>query len=103
MADELNRRNFLKAAAMAAGPAVSSARGAQHKSDVAWIGDRPRCTGGIEWLHTAAPNDVQLTSICNTYGSYIARAKDRVKTIWGNTPDAYKDYHELLAKKDIDA
>jgi predicted dehydrogenase len=103
MADELNRRNFIKAAAIAAGPAVISARGANDKINVGWIGVGTRGNAGIDWLHTAAPNDVQLTSICDTYDGYIARAKDRVKTIWGNTPDAYKDYHELLAKKDIDA
>ena len=31
MADELNRRNFLKAAAIAAGPAVIGARGANDR------------------------------------------------------------------------
>src|SRR5690349_9730520 len=103
MADELNRRNFIKAAAIAAGPAIISARGANEKINVGWIGVGTRGNAGIDWLHTAAPNDVQLTAICDTYDGYIARAKDRVKTIWGNTPDAYRDYHELLAKKDIDA
>jgi len=103
MADELNRRSFLKAAAIAAGPAVISARGANDKINIGWIGVGTRGNAGIDWLHTAAPNDVHFSAICDTYDGYIARAKDRVKTIWGNTPDAYKDYRELLAKKDIDA
>ena len=103
MADELNRRDFLRAAAIAAGPAVISARGANDKINIGWIGVGTRGNAAIDWLHTAAPNDVQITAICDTYDGYIARAKDRVKTIWGNTPDAYKDFHDLLAKKDIDA
>jgi predicted dehydrogenase len=103
MADELNRRDFLKAAAIAAGPAVISARGANEKINIGWIGVGTRGNAAIEWLHQGEPNTVQITAICDTYDGYIARAKDRVKTIWGNTPDAYKDYHDLLAKKDIDA
>jgi predicted dehydrogenase len=103
MADELNRRDFLKAAAIAAGPAVITARGANEKINIGWIGVGTRGNAAIEWLHQGEPNTVQITAICDTYDGYIARAKDRVKTIWGNTPDAYKDYHDLLAKKDIDA
>jgi predicted dehydrogenase len=103
MADEMKRRDFLKAAAIAAGPAVISARGANDKINIGWIGVGTRGNAAIDWLHTAAPNDVQITAICDAYDGYIARAKDRVKTIWGNTPDAYKDFHDLLAKKDIDA
>ena len=54
-------------------------------------------------MHTAAPDDVQITSICDTFQGYIARAKDRMKAIWGTTPKAYVDYRELLADKSIDA
>ena len=103
MADELNRRDFFRAAAIAAGPAVITARGANDKINIGWIGVGTRGNAAIDWLHTAAPNDVQITAICDTYDGYIARAKDRVKTIWGNTPDAHKDFHDLLARKDIDA
>src|SRR5438132_12160389 len=87
MADEVNRRSFLKAAAIAAGPAVISARGASEKINIGWIGVGTRGNAAIEWLHTGEPNTVQITAICDTYDGYIARAKDRVKTIWGNTPD----------------
>src|SRR5215472_4999323 len=99
MADELNRRSFLKAAALAAGPAVISARGANEKINIGWIGVGTRGYAGLDWLHTASPNDVQITAICDTYDGYIARAKDRMKTIWGNVPAAYKDYNDLLADK----
>ena len=38
MAAEVNRRNFLKTAALAAGPALVSARGANQKVNIGWIG-----------------------------------------------------------------
>jgi predicted dehydrogenase len=106
MPEELKRRDFLKtsaAVATMAGPAVISARGASNKVNIGWIGVGTRGNAGIEWLQKAAGDDVTLTAICDTYDGYIARAKDRVKTVWGNMPTAYKDYHQLLADKSIDA
>ena len=103
MADELNRRSFLKAAAIAAGPAVISAQGANDKVNIGWIGVGTRGYAGLDWLHTAAANDVQITAICDTYQGYIARAQDRMQTVWGNKPKTYVDYRELLADKSIDA
>src|SRR5215472_9634305 len=104
--DEIKRRDFLKrtaAAAALAGPAVISARGANDKINVGWIGVGTRGNAGIDWLHSASPNDVKLTAVCDTFEGYIARAKDRVQTIWGNSPATYNDYHRLLADKSIDA
>jgi len=103
MADELNRRDFLKAAAIAAGPAVISGSAANEKINIGWIGVGTRGNASLEWMHTACPNDVEITSVCDTYEGYIARAKDRMKTIWGTTPKTYKDYNDLLADKSIDA
>ena len=103
MADELNRRNFFKAAAIAAGPAVITARGANDKINIGWIGVGTRGYAGLDWLHTAAANDVQVTAVCDTYQGYIARAQDRLQTVWGAKAKAYVDYRELLADKSIDA
>ena len=103
MADELNRRNFLKAAAIAAGPAVITARGANDKINIGWIGVGTRGYAGLDWLHTAAANDVQVTAICDTYQGYIARAQDRLQTVWGAKAKTFVDYRELLADKSIDA
>jgi len=106
MADNLKRREFLTtsaAVAAATGPAVISARGANDKVTIGWIGVGTRGNAGIDWLKKAAGDDVRLTAVCDTYDGYIARAKDRVQTIWGNAPAAYKDYHQLLADKSIDA
>ena len=103
MADEVNRRDFLKAAAIAAGPAVLSGRAANEKINIGWIGVGTRGYASLDWMHSACPDDVQITAICDTYEGYIARAKDRMKTVWGSTPKAYKDYNDLLADKSIDA
>lgn len=103
MAEELNRRNFLKAAAIAAGPAIITARGANDKVNIGWIGVGTRGYASLDWMHTAAPNDVAITNICDTYQGYIARAKDRMQTVWGTTPKTHVDYKELLADKNVDA
>jgi predicted dehydrogenase len=103
MADDVNRRNFLKAAAIAAAPGVISAQNTSQKVNIGWIGVGTRGYAGLDWLHTAAPNDVQITAICDTYDGYIARAQDRLQTIWGAKAKAYKDYRDLLADKSIDA
>jgi predicted dehydrogenase len=103
MANELNRRDFLRTAAVAAGPAVISARGANEKINVGWIGAGTRGDYGIRWLKEAAPEEVQLTAICDTCGPYITRGIANVQKTWGTTPATFKDYRELLADKSIDA
>jgi len=103
MADELKRRDFLKAAAIAAGPAVIAARGANDKVNIGWIGVGTRGYAGLDWLHTAAANDVQITAICDTYQGYLNRAQDRLQTIWGSKAKTFVEYHDLLADKSIDA
>ena len=78
MPDAINRRNFLKttaAAAVLAGPAVISARGANDKLNIGWIGVGTRGNAGIGWLKKAAPETVQITAICDTYQGYLARAR----------------------------
>ena len=103
MSAEVNRRSFLKTAALAAGPAIISARGANRKINVGWIGVGTRGNMAIDWLHTAAPNDVAVTAVCDTYAGFLARAKARVKTVWGNDPATYVDYRDLLADRNVDA
>ena len=53
MADNIERRDFLKssvAAAVTAGPAVISARGQNDKITLGWIGMGTRGNVGVEWL-----------------------------------------------------
>ena len=101
--NELKRRDFLRAAAIAAGPALIRARGANEKLRIGWIGLGTRGYASCDWLHTAAGQDVEITAICDTYQGYIARYKDRLKTIWGNSAASYIDYRDLLADKNVDA
>jgi len=103
MAAEVDRRRFLKAAALAAGPAIISARGANQKINIGWIGVGTRGNAALEWLHNAAPDAVAVTAVCDTYQGYIARAKSRVKSVWGNEPATYVDYRDLLADRNVDA
>jgi hypothetical protein len=96
----MDRRDFLKTtatAAVLAGPAVIAARGANDKINIGWIGVGTRGNAGIDWLKKAAPDTVAITAICDTFQGYLARGKDRVQTIWGNTPATYENYHDLLA------
>ena len=102
----MERRDFLKttaAVAALAGPAAIRARGANDKIQIGWIGVGTRGNAGIDWLKKAAPDTVTITAICDTFQGYLARGKDRVQTIWGNTPATYEDYHDLLASSSIDA
>jgi hypothetical protein len=102
----MDRRDFLKTtatAAVLAGPAVIAARGANDKINIGWIGVGTRGNAGIDWLKRAAPDTVAITAICDTFQGYLARGKDRVQTIWGNTPATYEDYRDLLANSSIDA
>jgi len=99
----LNRRDFLKAAAVATAPAVLSAQGANNKVNIGWIGVGTRGYAALDWMHTACPDDVAITALCDTYQGYLPRAKDRMKTVWGATPATYNDYNDLLADKSIDA
>jgi predicted dehydrogenase len=103
MAEELNRRNFIKTAALAAGPAIISARGANDKVNVGWIGVGTRGYASLDWMHTAEPNNVAITALCDTYKGYIARGLDRMQTVWGTKPATYNDYRDLLADKNVDA
>ena len=103
MAEELNRRTFLKSAALAAGPAVISARGANDKINVGWIGVGTRGYAALDWMHTAEPTNVAITAICDTYKGYISRALDRMQTVWGTKPATYNAYQDLLADKNVDA
>src|SRR5215472_6211597 len=103
MADVVNRRNFLKTAALAAGPAMLPARGANDKVNVGWIGVGTRGYASLDWMHTAEPDNVQITALCDTYQGYISRALDRMQSVWGTKPKTYVDYRDLLADQDVDA
>jgi hypothetical protein len=71
MPESLKRPDFPKAA-VAAGPAVIAAHGANEKINVGWIGVGRPGSAVFDWLNTASANAVQVT-----------RAQDRLKTTCG--------------------
>src|SRR6266851_3301715 len=106
MADGLPRRDFLKTSAVAAAlsaPAILRAQNANEKLNIGWIGVGTRGYAGLDWLNKAERGKVAVTAICDTYTGFIARAKDRIQTIYGISPKTYTDYRDLLADKSIDA
>jgi predicted dehydrogenase len=78
-------------------------RAANDKVNIGWIGVGTRGYAGLDWLHKAVPENIAVTAICDTYTGHLARAKDRIQTIYGITPKTYDDYHDLLADPSIDA
>src|SRR5579864_8624478 len=106
MSDGFARRDFLKTSAVAAAlgaPALLRSQSPNEKLNIGWIGVGTRGYAGLDWLNKAEAGKVAVTAICDTYTGYIARAKDRIQTIYGITPKTYNDYRDLLADKSIDA
>jgi predicted dehydrogenase len=100
MDKELSRRALL--GALAAGPAVLPALGANEKLNVGWIGTGSRGMYVMAQMYTAVPDQV-VAAVCDTYAGYRARAKDKVQTKEGKAPKVFIDYKELLADPSIDA
>ncbi|MCC7499170.1 MAG: Gfo/Idh/MocA family oxidoreductase [Bryobacterales bacterium] len=104
MSEELTRRGFMgsASAALAMGPAVVPARGANDKFNVGFIGAGGRGYYLMERLYQGSGPMVKVTAVCDAYTGRLARAKDRVQTMGGNVPATYDDYRRLLADKSID-
>src|SRR5215813_10612038 len=106
MSDRIPRRDFLRTSAVVVVfgvLAILKAQNAGDKLNIGWIGVGTRGYAGLDWLHKAEPQGVGVTAICDTYSGHLARAKDRIQTIYGITPKTYNDYRDLLADKSIDA
>ena len=105
MANDLARRNFMMqtgAAALLAGPAVQSARGANDKVNIGWIGLGTRGYFCLEQMYKGNAKNVHVGAVCDTFTGHLARGKDRVATTEGESPKAFNDYREILADKSID-
>jgi predicted dehydrogenase len=107
MSDQLSRRGFVKksagAVALAAGPAILPALGANDKINIGVIGTGGRGYYLMERFYQGAASYGQIGSICDAYDGRLARGKDRVQTMGGNAPKTTKDYKEILADRDITA
>src|ERR1041384_2051089 len=69
MADDLLRRDFMKqtgAAALLSAPAVQSARGANDKVNIGWIGLGTRGYYCLEKMYTGNAKNVHVGAVCDT-------------------------------------
>jgi predicted dehydrogenase len=89
-------------AAIAAGPAILPALGASQKPNVGFIGAGGRGYYLMERLYAENKDTVVVTTVCDAYEGRLAKAKDRVQTMGGNTPKTTGDYHDILKDPSID-
>jgi predicted dehydrogenase len=99
----LSRRSFLKTGLAAAGavaafgiPAVN-VLGANEKLNVGCIGTGGRCRHLMKSL--AGVPDVRITAVCDVWDAALAEGKKLADA----QAFATKNYHDLLARKDVDA
>src|SRR5215831_20462773 len=105
MANDLPRRDFIRqtgAAALLAAPAVQSARGANDKVNIGWIGVGTRGYFCMDQMYKGNAKNVRVGAVCDTFTGHLARGKDRVQTNEGSAPKAVSDYREILADPSID-
>ncbi|HZU28857.1 MAG TPA: Gfo/Idh/MocA family oxidoreductase [Bryobacteraceae bacterium] len=102
--DELSRRSLLKASAAAAlAAAARPVLAASDRITIGWIGTGTRGYYLMERLYKGSPDLATVVAVCDTYTGNLAKAKDRVQTMGGNTPKTYENYMDLLADPSIDA
>ncbi len=102
MSNELARRDFLKTAAALSAPAILKAQGANDKVQIGWIGAGSRGYHCLDQMYKGVKDKVNVVSVCDTFTGNLARGKDRIQTMGGNSPKTYNDYRELLEDKSID-
>lgn len=100
---EPSRRDFVKSTSAALAPAVLSAQNVNSELSLAWIGTGGRGYYLMERLYKGNSKPFKVVATCDTYDGNLARGKDRIQTMGGNTPKATKDFREILADKSVDA
>src|ERR1700744_1868250 len=105
MAEELGRRDFLKTTAVAAaavGALAGPVRAASDKVNIGWVGTGTRGYFVMEQMYKQNAANVKVVAVCDTYTGNLAKGKDRIQTMGGNTPETYNDFYKMLENKDID-
>src|SRR4051794_31099879 len=95
----ITRRDFAKTAGVATATALSAGRvmGANDRVRVGFIGLGNR---GDQVLSAFLEHkDCEVAALCDIYQPYVDFAAKRT----GGTAKQYKDYHELLGNKELDA
>jgi predicted dehydrogenase len=102
MSIDLTRRDFIKRAAQgtAAGLAFSAARPAVAASDKVRVGViGPGNQGRGDMKNFVRQPDVEIVAVCDVYEPNLALALE----IAGSQAQTYKDFRQVLERKDIDA
>ncbi len=117
MTQDPNRRGFLKTSSAAAAAAATTgaivsttkkaiANKANDRIRIGFIGPGGRGFGAhvktLAKLRNEGAN-IELAAVCDVYSEYRDRAVEHIKKQNGNTPTAYVDYTEMLAKEKLDA
>ena len=106
MNDDLSRRGFMRksaGAALLAAPGVLPALGQNSKIHLGWIGVGSRGSYLVDRMKQGSGDLVQVTAVCDTYTERLKAGKDKIQTLWGNSPKAYDDFQQLLADPNVDA
>ena len=106
MSEDLSRRGFITksaGAAILAAPGVLPALGQNSKVHLGWIGTGSRGSYLIDRMKQGSGDLVEVTAVCDAYTERLTAAKDKVATLWGNSPKTYKDFQDLLADRNVDA
>lgn len=101
MSNDLSRRGFVAASAIAA-PAILSAQGTGNRMKVGWIGTGSRGNHVMNMAYGGSSELIEVVAVCDTYAGNLNRAKDNVQSKGKNTPKTYVDYKELIADPSID-
>ena len=93
-----SRRDFVKAAAVAAALPAAAARGANERVVMGVVGVGGMGTGHVGALVKRAEADnVRVAAVCDVYRRRVTRAR----SLCGG--EGYADYRQLLDRKDLDA
>src|SRR5579871_952324 len=92
----MNRRYFLMGSLAAAGSQVARAQAATISAGLIGTGNR----GSADLASVMAQPGSKVTALCDIKGDRLDKAATVAAT---HKPTTYRDYHELLARKDIDA
>jgi len=57
----------------------------------------------MERMYQTSKDSAVITWVCDAYTGRLARGKDRVQTMGGNTPKTTGDYRDILADPSVDA
>ena len=108
MSQQINRRDFLKTAAVAASALAApniipaTAFGANNKIAIGCIGVGSRGRANMNVF--LGLDDCRVVAVCDTYKDRQERAKGMADSKYGDKGCAmFGDYRELIARKDIDA